>query len=87
MTSFLKLNDDYIINEKFIKSIKIYNKISSSFFFTGETKIIAEIIIANTRHSIASDCNDEILNFEEGSNEFNKLKDYVAKIDDRMASV
>jgi len=87
MTSFLKLNDDYIINEKFIKSIKIYNKISSSFFFTGETKIIAEIIIANTLHSIASDCNDEILNFEEGSNEFNKLKDYVAKIDDRMASV
>ena len=71
MTKFLKLSEDYIINIKFIKSISIHEKYNA-----------AHIIIANTNQTLNENtCEDEIVIFGEGSNEFNRIKEFIAKMD------
>jgi len=68
MTKFLKLSENHIINVKFIKSIEIYER--GCF----EKYIAAHITIANSNQT-----DDKILIFGEGSNEFNKIKEFIAE--------
>ena len=67
---------NYIINIKFIKSISIHER------GIHEKYNAAHIIIANTNQTLNENtCEDEIVIFGEGSNEFNRIKEFIAKMD------